>query len=269
MDRAAISDFIVSWFFGIDVFKILFWILWPGLLFVLLRRFFIDRKDKSRTTIENKALLFYFCIGFLIILIRIFARPFSLIEQTIYVLAPAYPFLFPVIMMRSFNYFGMRFATKKSVKERVFIFFRIIFVFFYLIVPASVIFLILGFYGLGYRDFTERSQSYYSELSLACNELLLSLPENRFLDDDNVQNDGAIVPGLLRQLYPTKIKVISNLENGESEVWLMIGVTRPGFAISWVRHDFKNGSGLLELSAIAESDKKVLYSKQINNLETH
>ncbi len=70
------------------------------------------------------------------------------------------------------------------------------------------------------------------------------------------QGDEKWLPSALRGLCATSITVHDDLKAKKYWVSIMIGVTRPGFGITWK----KNDNGLWELQVFPEGAGPVLYS---------
>jgi hypothetical protein len=252
-------------FFDLNGLKTVAWPLWPVMIFLLFR-WFRPLTDKKQAKAEVTRLVFYLCLSVGIFLVRVFTYPFSYLEHAGWLLFPVVPFLFPVVMFagsKSFpghHFFGKWFGSSKGVggylRNVVLIFGGGVYISF--LVALTLV--VMLFYGLGYRDFMGRDGKYYAKLSDACNDLLTLAKKNHYPNDWTASNNDSEIPILIRQLHATKVQVIADLNNGESEVWLMIGVTRPGFGISWIRHEFGNGDCSYEISTIVESMKQVVYS---------
>ena len=120
-----------------------------------------------------------------------------------------------------------------------------------------------------YLSFQKRGTNYYTELAQACDKLLSDAHgtvTNRIL---TVSPNDQTLPLVIQKLHATQIQVVRNSDestplgtNNGPSVWLMIGVSRPGFGITWHQNDYGNGNRPWELSSSGDGLRTVLFSTE-------
>ena len=96
----------------------------------------------------------------------------------------------------------------------------------------------------------DKDQRYYFEFARACDSVLALYPlgTNEFI---RIQGKDASVPRIIRNLHPSRITISSN------RVHIMVGVTRPGFGISWEPDETK--TNCWSINTFAEGLHRVAY----------
>jgi hypothetical protein len=110
-----------------------------------------------------------------------------------------------------------------------------------------------------YLEFMRREPSYYKALADACQGFLAQTNRTgRWVLPGNDKS----LPLVIQDLHATEIECVSNLKIGTNIVSYLnirIGVSRPGFGITWEQNDYGNGNRPWELSANGDGKRTVLY----------
>lgn len=113
---------------------------------------------------------------------------------------------------------------------------------------------------VGYANFHRKGDIYYADLASACDSLFARAVNGRQVV---LSGDDATLPSLIKDLRPKTVTIIPFIQgqtNYGPRVLIMIGVSRAGFGIQWMKSDEENKMGVWELSTAAEGLKRILYS---------
>ena len=113
-----------------------------------------------------------------------------------------------------------------------------------------------------YRTFMSQTPAYYRTIANACDGLLSQCRSNQA--PSVFKGNDRSLPECLLDLHSTKIEVHSLRLDGTNAippyVWIMVGVSRPGYGITWEKNDYGEGKVQWELSANADGRRTILYS---------
>jgi len=104
-----------------------------------------------------------------------------------------------------------------------------------------------------YLQFMARNPGYYRGLAESCDQLL-SAWTNQTSETWVLRGDDKSLPPLILELNPSKVTLRSEF------VWIMVGVTRPGFGITWAKNDYGDEDIRWELSSHADGMKTIVFS---------
>ena len=112
-----------------------------------------------------------------------------------------------------------------------------------------------------YLEFMQHNQDYYHNLAMACDKLLSRTNETQ--NSVVMHGDDSSLPAAIRELHATKVgltRIVGEGVGPVTSVWIMVGVSRSGFGITWEQNDYGNGKAPWELSANADGKRTVLFS---------
>jgi hypothetical protein len=93
-------------------------------------------------------------------------------------------------------------------------------------------------------NFKGQSVEYYLKISNACDELILRCLQSN-TNHMNLRGDDPSLPMVIKNLHPTTVKVVSLLATNRlpvSNVALIFGNARTGWALSWSQQDYMSRS---------------------------
>ena len=115
-----------------------------------------------------------------------------------------------------------------------------------------------GFFG--YASFHRKDEVYYAKLAIACDSLFARAKNGR---EVVLTGDDASLPPLIKALGAKTVTIVPFIDgqtNYGPRISIMIGVSRSGFGIEWMKSDDENKIGLWELSTLAEGLKRIQFS---------
>lgn len=144
---------------------------------------------------------------------------------------------------------------------------------FVVLVGAVTIFRSCVFPYPSYNNFVSRDKKYYAQVADACKVLLsqVNQPPSTWAMNEKadlekggtewvIQGDDKSLPLVIREIHPTKVGVDIEKKSG-NRVWIMVGISRPGYGISWQRNNYGNGLQRWELSVGGDGAGGILYSE--------
>lgn len=122
---------------------------------------------------------------------------------------------------------------------------------------------------ISYRDFINQTQTYYTNLAIACSKLWTA-SQIHGVEEREIPSNSPELPKILQELHASKVVVYSNIKiqtNTINHVSLMIGKSRGGYGISWQQVGFVNGEEVWELSVGNEGAGEKLLSIRDSELK--